>query len=121
MHPYAPFITEEIWSYFRGEDDVDLIVAPWLNIETYTPDLEAIKSFDTLKGIISSVRMIRSQMNIPPNKHSSIVIRKAEKLHSVINNSKAIIQSLAKVDKIIFSDDNNRPDKSATVLSLIHI
>ena len=117
LHPYAPFITEEIWSYFRGEDDVDLIVAPWLNIETYTPDLEAIKSFDILKGIISSVRMIRSQMNIPSNKHSSIVIRKAEKLHSVINNSKAIIQSLAKVDKIIFSDDNNRPDKSATVIT----
>ena len=43
LHPYAPFITEEIWSYFCSKEDSDLIVSPWLHIESYAPDLEAIK------------------------------------------------------------------------------
>jgi len=117
LHPYAPFITEEIWSYFSGDSEGDLIVSPWLNSKSYTPDQDAIDSFLVLKSVISSVRMIRSQMNVPPNKHSDIVIRKGKEFESVINNSKKTIQALSKIDQITFSDDDIKPKKSATVIS----
>ena len=116
LHPYAPFITEEIWSYFRGDKDSDLIISPWLNIETYEPDQEAVDGFQVLKNIISSVRMIRSQMNVPTNKQSDIVIRKGKEFEQIINNSKITIQSLSKINKIIFTEDDDKPKKSATVI-----
>ena len=117
LHPYAPFITEEIWSYFSGDEDSDLIISPWLNNQNYTPDQEAIDSIQVLKSIVSSVRMIRSQMNVPSKKYSNIVIRNGKEFESIINDSKKIIQSLSKIDQIIFSDNNKRPEKSATVVS----
>ena len=33
LHPYAPFITEELWSHFKNDDDKDLIVSEWPKIE----------------------------------------------------------------------------------------
>ena len=116
LHPYAPFITEEIWSYFRSDNDADLIISPWLKCKEYKPDHEAIDKFQVLKNIISSVRMIRSQMNVPANKHSDIIIRKGKEFEQIINDSKIIIQSLSKVDKIIFIEDDRKPKKSATVI-----
>ena len=56
-------------------------------------------------------------MNVPSKKYSNIVIRNGKEFESIINDSKKIIQSLSKIDQIIFSDDNKRPEKSATVVS----
>ena len=55
-------------------------------------------------------------MNVPANKHSDIIIRKGKEFEQIINDSKIIIQSLSKVDKIIFIEDDRKPKKSATVI-----
>jgi valyl-tRNA synthetase len=55
-------------------------------------------------------------MNVPTNKQSDIVIRKGKEFEQIINNSKITIQSLSKIDKIIFTEDDDKPKKSATVI-----
>ena len=55
-------------------------------------------------------------MNVPAKKHSNIIIRKGKEFEQIINDSKIIIQSLSKVDKIIFIEDDRKPKKSATVI-----
>ena len=117
LHPYAPFITEEIWSYFRNSDDRDLIVSPWISPQAFRPDKDALHSFDIIKSTVSAIRMIRSKMNVPTNKRSDIIIRKGKQFESIIRDYSDIIKSLASVDNITFSNDKKKPEKSATVIT----
>jgi len=117
LHPYAPFITEEIWSYFRNSDDRDLIVSPWISPQAFRSDKDALHSFDIIKSTVSAIRMIRSKMNVPTNKRSDIIIRKGKQFESIIRDYSDIIKSLASVDNITFSNDKKKPEKSATVIT----
>ncbi len=117
LHPYTPFITEEIWSFFRNKDDQDLIVSPWINAQEFTPDKDALHSFDIIKSTVSAIRMIRSKMNVPTNKRSDIIIRKGKQFESIIHDYSDIIKSLGSVDNITFSNDKEKPEKSATVVT----
>jgi len=117
LHPYAPFITEEIWFYFRNSDDRDLIVSPWISPQAFRPDKDALHSFDIIKSTVSAIRMIRSKMNVPTNKRSDIIIRKGKQFESIIRDYSDIIKSLARVDNITFSNDKKKPEKSATVIT----
>jgi len=117
LHPYTPFITEEIWSFFRNKDDQDLIVSPWINAQEFTPDKDALHSFDIIKSTVSAIRMIRSKMNVPINKRSDIIIRKGKQFESIIHDYSDIIKSLGSVDNITFSNDKEKPEKSATVVT----
>ena len=117
LHPYAPFITEEIWFYFRNSDDRDLIVSPWISPQAFRPDKDALHSFDIIKSTVSAIRMIRSKMNVPTNKRSDIIIRKGKQFESIIRDYSDIIKSLASVDNITFSNDKKKPEKSATVIT----
>jgi valyl-tRNA synthetase len=63
LHPFMPFITEEIWHELRerAEGD-DIIVAAYPKVESF--DTEIIKSFDKAEKVISQIRTIRKEKNI---------------------------------------------------------
>ena len=75
LHPYAPFITEEIWSYFKNDTDKDLIVSPWLKGDRSIQNSESDDSVDLLKQLVTAIRTIRSSMNVPQDKKANILIR----------------------------------------------
>ncbi|MFW5886424.1 MAG: valine--tRNA ligase [Bacteroidota bacterium] len=65
LHPFMPFITEEIWHYIKERDPDDcLIVSSLLPIEN--TDEESINAFEIIKDIVSSIRTIRKDRNISP-------------------------------------------------------
>ena len=73
LHPVSPFITEEIWSYLKSKSDNDIIISEWpqLNEESIVDDSETMS---TLKEIVTSVRTIRSELNILPSKKIDVLI-----------------------------------------------
>ena len=63
LHPFMPFITEELWQQmYEREEGESLMVCP-LTINTYV-DGEAVRQFEVVKEVISNVRSIRLQKNI---------------------------------------------------------
>ncbi|MDI6732505.1 MAG: valine--tRNA ligase [Planctomycetota bacterium] len=69
LHPYIPFITEELWQKFREKyQDIfssdALIIAPWPEADSSLIDLETEKRMGVIIDIIRSVRNIRNKMNI---------------------------------------------------------
>ena len=63
LHPFMPFITEEIWHEFRERaDGDDIIVATYPKVTSF--DTEIIKSFDKAEKVISQIRTIRKEKNI---------------------------------------------------------
>ena len=63
LHPFMPFITEELWQQmYEREEGESLMVCP-LTINTYV-DGETVRQFEVVKEVISNVRSIRLQKNI---------------------------------------------------------
>ncbi|SUZ54988.1 uncharacterized protein METZ01_LOCUS7842 [marine metagenome] len=116
LHPYAPFVTEEIWSKIKKQGDSDLIIASWPSVDKKWINKSSDHEMEILKNIISSVRTIRSQMNVPPNKLCNMIVKCNTKQKSILNSYSLIIKSLAKIDNIEMTEDAKKPSQSATAI-----
>lgn len=64
LHPWMPFITEEIWHLLKKRNEnEDIIVAQWPTIKTF--DKSLVDNYKTLKNIVTEIREIKSNLGIP--------------------------------------------------------
>ena len=115
LHPYSPFITEELWSYFKTKNEKDLIISPWINGKVLKNE-QVFDSMDLLQQIVTSIRAIRSQLNIPPKKRATVYIANSESFKEMILSFDEVIKMLAGVNLISFINNEERPSKSATAV-----
>ena len=116
LHPYSPFITEELWAQFRSDDDSDLIISPWLKGDPSMEDNTADTTMDLLKDIVTAVRTIRSRMNVPPGKKADLVIRNVNGHQSKIESFDEIIKTLGRIEAITMGQNLEKPEQSATAV-----
>jgi len=116
LHPYAPFITEEIWSYFKDETDKDLIVSPWLKGDKSDKAFASDDSVDLLKQLVTAIRTIRSSMNVPQDKKANVLIRGVAEYRSKIESFENIIMTLGKIENLTLADEIEKPPQSATAV-----
>lgn len=77
LHPFMPFLTEEVWQYINErQEDEALIVAQWPKGGDYDQDL--IASFETATEIISGIRTIRKEKNIPNKDSLELFVMEAD-------------------------------------------
>ena len=113
LHPVSPFITEEIWSYLKNKSDDDIIISAWpqLSEESIVEDSEMMS---TLKEIVTSVRTIRSELNILPSKKIDVLISVNNATDKkLFENLKDTITSLSKIDNLEIDLNIKKPKKSA--------
>jgi len=114
LHPFVPFITEEIWQRMPHTEG-SIMIAQFPQGTDFISDEESIKEMDLIKEVITGVRNIRGEMNIPPKKDVKIIIdvkRKKEK--EIFKNNLSYITNLAKVESVELVSDMEKPDSSAT-------
>ena len=116
LHPYAPFITEELWSQFKTEKDLELIVSPWPDYHPELVDSKAEKTMGFLQDIIIAVRTIRSQMNVPPSKKADMVVRMHGDSKFVLEKYGDVIKSLCGVREISVGEFLDKPPYSAVAV-----
>ena len=116
LHPYTPFITEELWSFFKGESSKDLIISEWPKEDKDLINEEVIHTMEILKDIISSVRAIRSRMKIPPSKKINLHIKSDEAQVDFIKQNSKLIRSLAKIDSYSVGPLIQKPPQSAAAV-----
>ncbi len=112
LHPFMPFITEEIWQKIKDTDEGDIIVSQWpVFNENFAFENES-RYTETFKEIVYKIRNVRGEMNIAPEKKADVVFRTSSALISEVVNSEALhIQALAKVESISL-DAAYSPDKT---------
>jgi len=113
LHPVSPFITEEIWSYLKNESDNDIIISAWpkLSEESIVDDSETMS---TLKEIVTSVRTIRSELNILPSKKIDVLISVNNATDKkLFEDLKDTITALSKIDNLEIDLNIEKPKKSA--------
>ena len=116
LHPYTPFITEELWSFFKSERADDLIISPWTTEDKDLINKEIDSKMMMLQDIISAVRAIRSRMNIPPSKKIELNIKSDENQTEFIDQNNELIIALARLDSYSAGSSVQKPSKSATAV-----
>ena len=76
LHPFMPFITEELW-HAMGARDHDLIVAQWPMADARSLDPEASKEVDWLIRLVQDIRTARNELNVPPGARLPLHVRDA--------------------------------------------
>ncbi|MBO0322581.1 valine--tRNA ligase [Muricauda sp. CAU 1633] len=96
LHPFMPFLTEEVWQHIAERTPENaLIVANWPKADQANESL--ISDFDFAAEVISGVRTIRKEKNIPQKETLELFMLNAEKVGSKMD---AIIMKLANISKL---------------------
>ena len=97
LHPFMPFITEELWQHLYDRKDGESIMSVNLKLPTPTAaDDELTAQIENVKQIVSGVRMVRSQKNIAPKEQLSLQAV-AQNRYEAFN---AVIQKMANLSAI---------------------
>jgi valyl-tRNA synthetase len=100
LHPYIPFITEEVWQRFKCGDETSIVVSDWPAHDPAVIHENAEQNMAWIQDAISSIRNVRAEMNVPPGKSAPIFVRGTKKRQELINKNFSYFNSLAKVEKI---------------------
>ncbi|UYY58942.1 valine--tRNA ligase [Sphingomonas sp. S2-65] len=99
LHPFMPFITEELWSKM-GPRDHELIVAAWPMADARALDPQAAQEIDWLIRLVSEVRAARTELNVPPGARLPIHVRDASgETAARLVRQEAALARLARVDQ----------------------
>jgi len=99
LHPFMPFITEELWSKM-GPRDHELIVAKWPMADARALDPSAAQEIDWLIRLVSEIRAARTELNVPPGARLPVFVRDAStETTARLGRQDAALARLARVDQ----------------------
>ncbi|WP_448664430.1 valine--tRNA ligase [Sphingomonas sp. CJ20] len=99
LHPFMPFITEELWSKM-GPRDHELIVAHWPMADARALDPEAAQEIDWLIRLVSEIRAARTELNVPPSARLPLYVRDAsDQTTARLARQQGALARLARVDQ----------------------
>ena len=118
LHPTIPFITEEIWQSMNEENAKRSIMkSSFPSSNDWSADETGARKSEWLKDFVSSVRQIRSEMNIPPKQSISIIIQDASSSdHEKLDTLGSFIRNLGSVESITHKESSDDLPKSAIAL-----
>ena len=104
LHPYMPFVTEEIFCTLTGEESIMISSWPEYKEEYRFPEEEG--HTDILKEAIRSIRNVRADMNVPPSKKASVIVVSEEKeLRDLFEETKNFFAPLAYAGEVLVQAD----------------
>ena len=112
LHPFMPFITEEIWQKIKVEGDSIMIQQyPVADESLINRDIE--NSFEYIKEVISSLRNIKAEMGISPAKEVKVVIKTSDEMElKTLEDNYIFITKLAKIEELKYGKDMTKPEQS---------
>ena len=116
LHPFMPFVTEEIWEKLPGTEG-SIMIARFPEASDYIKDENALKEMNLLMGVITGIRNIRGEMDISPSKKVNILIDAGEKEEAdFLSSNLGHIKNLAKVEDATIASGIPKPEASATAV-----
>ncbi len=104
LHPFMPFITEEIWSHLPGEKGA-LIVSSWPKIKGEFDFKFAEKNIEYIKTAIKHIRNARLEMDIAPSKKAPIIfVTKDRQVGELIKSAERYFKNLSSAESIIVQE-----------------
>ncbi len=118
MHPFMPFVTEELWHHLPGQKGF-IMVADFPNHEKLLDFSEEEQEIELLKTVISGIRNVRAELGIHPGLKLEVVFLPHTPLaEKVLDEHSSSISNLARVEKISFiNSEQEKPLGAASFIT----
>jgi len=103
LHPYMPFVTEELWQRLPGAGE-SIMRATWPSPGEFERDLEAESEMELLQSVTVGIRSARSEHGIPPGAKIDAVLVCGPETRAVLARHGAYVETLAGLSGIGFAD-----------------
>jgi len=102
LHPFMPFITEEIWQQLPlKKEDGSIMKASFPKPDERFDDEPVAEEMNLVIEIITAIRNIRGEMNVPPGEQITVLLRTKDlEIQKRLQKNQSFIQNLAKVNEI---------------------
>ncbi len=119
LHPFAPFVTEEIWHhlYDQNGDCSSVLTARWPSPDQTMIDDALESTLNRVQEAVTSIRNIRAEMNVPPAKEADVLIRvDGQDLQKMLEDNRTHIKNLGQVDDLTIGTQIPKPDHAASAV-----
>ena len=119
LHPYMPFITEEIFCNVQNEEE-SIMISKWPEYKDEWNFEEDEKAVELIKEAVRGIRNTRTGMNVPPSRKAKVfVVSESEEVRNIFENSKAFFATLGYANEVAVQSDKTGIAEDA-VSVLIH-
>lgn len=113
LHPFMPFITEEIWQMLDDRNHgASISSAEFPMYSNEMVNNEAEKNVEFIQSIITAIRNIRGEMNIPPSTSINVILKTSE----ITEQLAVYIKALTKIDTLTIQSEIIKPKNSASAV-----
>jgi len=114
LHPFMPFITEEIWQNLPHDGET-IMLAPWPNpAGLRSPKHERI--MHTVMAVITEIRSMRSEKNVPPGRKITAICQADPEGLEILSGAQEDIRNLAGLETLILEEPVRTPEKSLSAV-----
>jgi len=121
LHPFIPFITEEIWHHLPGTEGSIMSAtfpSPGADTAVPMPSPDAEPAMDLIIGVITGIRNIRGEMNIQPSLSLDVSVQaRDESVRETVRGQQALITHLAKLKSLAVEPPGAKPKYAATAVA----
>ena len=112
LHPYMPFITEEI--YCNLTDEESIMLAKWPEFKEEWNFKEDEKAVETIKEAVRGIRNIRAEMNVSPKKKAQVyVVSESREVRDIFEQGKVFFSTLGYASEVIIQSDQTGIEEDA--------
>ena len=112
LHPFMPFITEELWQHIPHEGE-SIYSKNFPHVKDGITDKEAEQDMQLIMETISSIRNIRGELNIPPPLEINVLIKAADKNKELLLDNVTSISTLARTGDLTIGEEVTKPKGAA--------
>ncbi len=107
LHPYMPFITEEIFCTLQSEEE-SIMISSWPVYADERNFAKEEKEIEIMKEAIRGIRNVRTSMNVPPSKKAQVyVVSEKPEMRAIFEEGKLFFASLAYASEVIVQADKS--------------
>ena len=105
LHPFMPFITEEIFCTIQNEEE-SIMISKWPGYSEDRAFPAEEKAIETIKEAVRGIRNIRTEMNVAPSRKASVyVVSENDEIRRIFEEGKLFFASLAYANEIMIQAD----------------
>ena len=114
LHPYMPFITEEIYCNLMDDENASIMISEWPVFDEKYNFPEDEFAIETIKEAVRGIRNIRTSMNVAPSRKAKVyVVSEDTKLQSIFENGKVFFATLGYASEVEIQTDKAGIDDDA--------
>lgn len=117
LHPFMPFISEEIWQHLPRQNRTALIVAPWPQFAAALNFSREAEEMTLVQEVIRVLRNLRSQVNLPPARKVPAVLRPSRRLMPVLEEERVQIMQLGSAEHLEIDSEATRPAQALAAVA----